>query len=75
MKQQDVVSTNRAIDEYSMADATFASTREAKFLHSIADAFDAGDAEAYTGAVVEYDRFVFSTLYSTSVMKTHVNFE
>lgn len=55
---QDDVSTKRAIDNYSTADGTFPSTREAKFLNAITDAFEAGDAEAYTGAVAEYDRSV-----------------
>lgn len=53
---QDVVSTKRAIETYDQQDTTFASTREAKFLHAITDAFDQGDAEAFTGAVAEYDR-------------------
>lgn len=54
---QDVVSTKRAIENYSNADATFPSTREAKFLVAITDAFDSGDAETFTGAVAEYDRY------------------
>lgn len=53
---QDVVSTQRALGQYEMQDTTFASTREAKFVHAITDAFDAGDPEAFTAAVAEYDR-------------------
>jgi hypothetical protein len=51
-----VVSTRRALDSYYNADATFDSTREAKFLSSIVDAFDSGDSEAFVGAVQEFDR-------------------
>ena len=36
---------------------SFPSTREAKFLVAITDAFDSGDAETFTGAVAEYDRY------------------
>lgn len=53
---QDVVSTQRAIEQYSNADPSFPSTREAKFLVALVEAFDSGDAETYTGAVAEYDR-------------------
>jgi alpha-soluble NSF attachment protein len=56
MRKQDVVSTKRAIDNYCNADPSFATTRECKFLNAIADAFDAGDAEAFTAEVAEYDR-------------------
>jgi len=52
----DVVSTKRAVDSYAAADPSFATTREAKFLEAIADAYDAGDAEEYTAHVAEYDR-------------------
>ncbi|GAA5982830.1 hypothetical protein JCM11641_004641 [Rhodosporidiobolus odoratus] len=52
----DVVSTKRAIDNYSNADPSFATTRECKFLNAISDAFDAGDAESFTGEVAEFDR-------------------
>lgn len=56
MDEQDVVSTKRAVENYSNADATFPSTREAKFLDQIVEAFDAGDSEAFVGAVQEFDR-------------------
>ncbi|GAA6031277.1 hypothetical protein JCM8097_005580 [Rhodosporidiobolus ruineniae] len=52
----DVVSTKRAIDSYCNADPSFATTRECKFLNAIADAFDGGDAEAFTAEVAEFDR-------------------
>lgn len=54
--QQDVVSTQRALSTYEQQDPSFSTTREAKFLHGITDAFDQGDAEAFTGHVAEFDR-------------------
>ena len=63
------MSTKRAIESYAVADGTFASTREAKFLTAITDAFDQGDAEEYTGAVAEYDRWVLSFLQANSSEK------
>ncbi|KAM0746765.1 TPR-like protein [Meredithblackwellia eburnea MCA 4105] len=64
----DVVSTKRAIDQYSQDDPSFGSTREAKFLLSITDAFDAGDAEGYTGAVAEYDRLTKLDAWKTDLL-------
>lgn len=58
LSPQDVVSTKRAIDNYCNADPSFATTRECKFLNSIADAYDGGDQEEFTAHVAEYDRCV-----------------
>ena len=44
------------MENYSNADNTFPSTREAKFLIAITDAFDAGDSETFVGAIQEFDR-------------------
>jgi len=38
-------------------DASFSSTRECKFLRNLLDACEAQDVEAFTGHVVEWDRF------------------
>ncbi|KAK4698130.1 alpha-soluble NSF attachment protein, partial [Phenoliferia sp. Uapishka_3] len=64
----DVVSTKRAYDNYAAADGTFASTREAKFLVAITDAFDAGDPDTYTGAVAEYDRLTKLDNWKTGIL-------
>lgn len=56
MITQDAVSARRAMENYSNADNTFPSTREAKFLSAITDAFDAGDSETFVGAIQEFDR-------------------
>ena len=42
--------------KYSSQDTTFASTREAKFVNLLIEAFEQGDQEMFTGAVVEFDQ-------------------
>lgn len=42
--------------KYGQQDVTFPSTREAKFVNSLTEAVDAGDKEAFTAAVFEYDQ-------------------
>ncbi|KAG8938667.1 vesicular-fusion protein S17 [Tulasnella sp. 424] len=53
---QDAVSARRKFDDYSKADLTFPSTREARFLLALIEAVERGDQEAFTGAVYEYDQ-------------------
>lgn len=64
----DVVSTKRALEQYTTQDPTFAGTREAKFVESITDAFDGGDSEAFTDAVAEYDRLTKLDAWKTGVL-------
>ncbi|GAA5842769.1 hypothetical protein JCM11251_001487 [Rhodosporidiobolus azoricus] len=64
----DVVSTKRAIDSYCNADPSFATTRECKFLNAIADAFDQGDAEAFTAEVAEFDRLIRLDAWKTQLL-------
>ncbi|BGP18114.1 hypothetical protein JCM10213_004217 [Rhodosporidiobolus nylandii] len=66
----DVVSTKRAIDSYCNQDPSFATTRECKFLNAIADAFDQGDAEAFTGEVAEFDRLTRLDQLKTQLLLT-----
>ncbi|KAF8078669.1 soluble NSF attachment protein [Lyophyllum atratum] len=56
LAMNDVVTAKRNLTKYSNQDATFASTREAKFLTALIEAVEAGDQEAFTGAVVEFDQ-------------------
>ncbi|KAK4048463.1 vesicular-fusion protein S17 [Microbotryomycetes sp. JL221] len=64
----DVVSTKRALEQYSIQDTTFGSTREAKFVEQITEAFDAGDSEAFTAAVAEYDRLTKLDNWKTGIL-------
>jgi len=53
---QDIVTAKRNMEKYAVQDATFKSTREAKFLNALHDAVQNGDQESFTGAVVEFDQ-------------------
>ncbi|KAG5638664.1 vesicular-fusion protein S17 [Sphagnurus paluster] len=56
LAMNDTVTTRRNLSKYGNQDATFPSTREAKFLSALLEAVEAGDQEAFTGAVVEFDQ-------------------
>lgn len=53
---KDTVTAKRNMTKYSNQDATFSSTREAKFVNALIDAVEAGDRESFMGAVVEFDQ-------------------
>ena len=52
----------------NIQDASFASTREGKFLHEILEAVEAYDVEAFTNAVVEYDSITKLDAWKTSIL-------
>ncbi|KAK7064262.1 DUF2235 domain-containing protein [Favolaschia claudopus] len=54
--KNDTVSAKRNLAKYSNQDTSYPSTREAKFLQALIEAVEAGDEEAFTGAVVEFDQ-------------------
>lgn len=54
--------------KYSNQDATFASTREAKFVNALIEALEAGDPEAFTGAVVEFDSVTKLDNWKTNIL-------
>lgn len=56
------------MEGYAQADPTFVGTREHKFILSITEAFDAGDAEGYTAAVAEYDRLTKLDNWKTGIL-------
>ena len=57
-----------ACAKYNIQDASFASTREGKFLHEILEAVEAYDVEAFTNAVVEYDSITKLDAWKTSIL-------
>jgi alpha-soluble NSF attachment protein len=61
---QDTVTARRNMAKYGQQDVTFPSTREAKFVNSLIEAVEAGDREAFTNAVFEYDQ-VSSNILNT----------
>ncbi|KAJ4486074.1 vesicular-fusion protein SEC17 [Lentinula aciculospora] len=68
LAMNDPVSARRNMQKYSTQDATFPSTREAKFVNALIDAVQAGDPEAFTGAVVEFDQVTKLDNWKTSIL-------
>ncbi|TFK41208.1 vesicular-fusion protein SEC17 [Crucibulum laeve] len=64
----DSVTAKRNMMKYSSKDATFASTREAKFVNALTDAVEAGDVEMFTGAVVEFDQVTKLDNWKTNIL-------
>ena len=53
---------------YTEQDASFASTREWKFIKVIVDAVEDGDQEAFTGAVVEFNQVTQLDNWKTAIL-------
>jgi len=64
----DLVTAKRNMSKYSTQDATFSSTREAKFVHALTEAVEAGDNEAFTAAVVEFDQVTKLDNWKTNIL-------
>jgi alpha-soluble NSF attachment protein len=64
----DSVTAKRNTTRYSTQDATFSSTREAKFVQALVEAVEAGDSEAFTGAVVEFDQVTKLDNWKTNIL-------
>ncbi|KZW01985.1 TPR-like protein [Exidia glandulosa HHB12029] len=65
---QDTVLAKRNMAKYAAQDATFPSTREARFVDILVEAIENGDPEAFTGAVVEYDQVLKLDNWKTSIL-------
>ncbi|KAF5337005.1 hypothetical protein D9611_003171 [Ephemerocybe angulata] len=65
---EDIVTARRSAQKYVTQDGTFASTREYKFANAIIDAVDAGDIEAFTGAVYEFDQITKLDNWKTAIL-------
>ncbi|KAF5390182.1 hypothetical protein D9757_002982 [Collybiopsis confluens] len=64
----DPVLARRNMQKYKTQDATFASTREAKFVDVLIDAVQAGDVEGFTGALVDFDSVSKLDNWKTSIL-------
>ena len=53
---------------YSSQDSSFPSTREAKFLSALIETVEAGDFEAFTAAVVEFDQVTKLDNWKTNIL-------
>ena len=67
-RRQDPVTAKRNTTKYSTQDATFSSTRESKFVQALIEAVEAGDSEAFTGAVVEFDNVTKLDNWKTNIL-------
>ncbi|KAG8986209.1 vesicular-fusion protein S17 [Tulasnella sp. JGI-2019a] len=68
LAMQDSVTARRNLQKYQSQDVTFPSTRESRFTTALLEAVEAGDQEAFTGAVVEYDQITKLDNWKTSIL-------
>ncbi|ETW86875.1 hypothetical protein HETIRDRAFT_41610 [Heterobasidion irregulare TC 32-1] len=68
LAMQDPVTARRSLTRYSSLDTTFSTTREAKFASALMEAFESGDQEAFTGAVVEFDQVTKLDNWKTGIL-------
>lgn len=67
---------DRNFQKYCSLDATFASTREAKFCKILQESISQGDQEMYTAAVYEYDQVMRLDNWKTNILlKIKRNFD
>jgi len=68
LAMNDSVTAKRNMTKYSSQDTTFSSTREAKFVNLLIEAFEQGDQEMFTGAVVEFDQITKLDNWKTGML-------
>ncbi|KAI0082290.1 vesicular-fusion protein SEC17 [Panus rudis PR-1116 ss-1] len=64
----DPVTCKRNLQKYASLDTTFSSTREYKFVNALVDAMEAGDQEAFTAAVFEFDQVTKLDNWKTAIL-------
>lgn len=64
----DVHTIRAALDRYRDLDLNFDNSREANFLLSLADAVDAGDVDAFTTSVAEFDSLTRLDAWKTALL-------
>jgi alpha-soluble NSF attachment protein len=64
----DLVSTQRAIQKYAEMDASFVSQRENLLLNDLYQAFEQGDADAFTDRLFQYDQISKLDKWKTSML-------
>lgn len=68
MIYQDYVSARRNLTRYGQLDATFPSTREAKFIFALLEALEQGEDEAFSTAVYEFDQVTRLDNWKTAIL-------
>ncbi|RYP31664.1 hypothetical protein DL767_005671 [Monosporascus sp. MG133] len=64
----DLVATNRALEKYRDMDPTFPSTREHQLLVDLAGSVEAGDQEAFTNHLFQYDQMSKLDKWKTTIL-------
>ncbi|KAJ3278840.1 hypothetical protein HK104_001987 [Borealophlyctis nickersoniae] len=64
----DHVRTRQALERYQHMDVTFSETRECKFLKALLEAVEAGDAQAFTDTVVDFDKLTKLDSWKTTLL-------
>ena len=65
---QDLVATNRALENYQEIDPTFASTREYQLLVDLAQTVEQGDQEAFADRLFQYDQLTKLDKWKTTIL-------
>ena len=68
MSGGDMEAINNAVERYDDLDATFSGTREYTLLKGLAEAMEAGDEDAFTAAVSEFDSMTRLEPWKTSLL-------
>ncbi|RYP93720.1 hypothetical protein DL770_000092 [Monosporascus sp. CRB-9-2] len=64
----DLVATNRALEKYRDMDPTFPSTREHQLLVDLAGSVEAGDQEAFTNHLFQFDQMSKLDKWKTTIL-------
>jgi len=64
----DAVATSRAFEKYRDMDPTFASTREHGLLVDLSEAVEAGDQEAFSDKLFQYDQMSKLDKWKTTIL-------
>ncbi|RLL97191.1 hypothetical protein CFD26_102118 [Aspergillus turcosus] len=68
LASKDIVATNRALESYRDTDPTFASTREHQLLVDLVQAVEAGDQEAFSDKLFQYDQLSKLDKWKTTLL-------
>jgi len=68
LASEDLVGAQKALENYKSWDASFASSRECKFVEEIIQAVEKYDVDAFTQAVVDYDSISKLDNWKTKVL-------
>jgi len=68
LAQGDSIATSRALESYTELDNTFSSTREYKLLIDLAETVEAGDQEAFSDKLFQFDQVSKLDKWKTKIL-------